>query len=50
MVNAALLAGLRDDVEKAVRRAETLRDTTDKLLRRLHERRRTNPRLNRREK
>lgn len=50
VVNAALLAGLRDDVEKAVRRAETLRDTTDKLLRRLHERRRTNPRLNRREK
>ncbi|MDQ3026940.1 MAG: hypothetical protein M3R58_10630 [Pseudomonadota bacterium] len=49
-VTAALLAGLREDVEDAVGRAETLRALTDKLLRRLHEHRRTNPRLNRRGK
>lgn len=46
--DAAYLAGLRDDVEAAVGRAEKLRDTTDRLLRRLHEQRRTNPHLNRR--
>ncbi len=49
-VSAALLAGLREDVEDAVERAEVLRSLTDKLLRRLHEHRRTNPRLNRRGK
>lgn len=48
VVDAALLASHRDDVEAAVGRAEKLRSLTDKLLRRLHEQRRTNPRLNRR--
>jgi len=48
VVDAALLGGLREDVEAAIVRAERLRSTTDKLLRRMHEKRRTNPRLNRR--
>jgi hypothetical protein len=48
VVDRALLARLRDDVEAAVARAEKLRDTTDRLLRKLHDARRTNPRFDRR--
>ena len=48
VLDRGLLGRLRDDVEAAVRKAESLRDETDDLLRKLHEARRTNPRLNRR--
>ena len=48
VLDRALLARLRKDVEDAVARAEKLQQLTDKLLRQLHERRRKDPRLNRR--
>jgi hypothetical protein len=48
VLDRALLAKLRKDVEDAVSRAEKLQQLTDKLLRELHERRRKDPRLNRR--
>jgi hypothetical protein len=48
VLDRALLARLRKDVEDAVSRAEKLQQLTDKLLRQLHERRRKDPRLNRR--
>ena len=48
VLDRALLARLRDEIEEAVKRAEKLQAHTDKLLRQLHEQRRVNPRLNRR--
>jgi hypothetical protein len=48
LLDRALLARLRKDVEDAITRAERLQKVTDKVLRKLHDARRTNPRLNRR--
>lgn len=48
VLDHALLARLRKDVEDAISRAERLRQHTDRLLRKLHDMRRTNPHLNRR--
>ena len=48
VVDRALLAALRKDIESAVVAAEKLHARTDKLLRELHDRRRTNPQFNRR--
>ena len=49
VLDAALLAQLKEDVEAAVRRAERLLETTERMLRKMHELRRKDPRFNRRQ-